>query len=342
MTTSNIRVGILGASRIAPDAIINPAKSIDSINIVGVAASNATRARVFADKHDIPYFTGRYDELVGTEMIDLVYISLTNGMHYEYALKSVKNGKHVLIEKPLCLTHREFEEIEESQKTYNVVAMEALMAEHHPWQRAMPEIIRTRGYGRILKIVSFNNFTLKGRSDFRITSKTGGGAIYDLGCYCLQFVQRLVGLDFKTVSCDSDGYGPNDIDTEFNAFFETTGGVEVEIHCSFKKPFKAHHIVECENGRLEVKNFFRSGFGYNKMKIHCTDPATGQMDIVSFEPMNFYHNQLLDLIEMIRSGDDGTRFVEAGQRVEIMEELHRVRKICRPSSEPAGDAYRFF
>ena len=342
MKKSNvIRIGILGASRIAPDAIINPAKAIDAIKIVGIAASNIKRAGEFANKYDIPFVTDDYDELVGNEQIDLVYISLINGMHYEYALKGVKNQKHVLIEKPLCLTHSEFQEINNAATTNNVVAMEALMAEHHPWQNEMPKIIHDRGYGRIRKIISHNNFVLKGKNDFRITSEKGGGAIYDLGCYCLQFVQQMAGLEYKNASCETDSYGPNDIDTEFFAVIETIDEVQVEIHCSFRKPFKAHHIVECEKGRVEVKNFFRAGFGYNMMKIHCTDLETGKTDIVSFEPMNYYYNQLIDIVDMVQSGGGKTKFIEAGQRVRIMEELRKVRKVTITGRKNTADAYCF-
>jgi predicted dehydrogenase len=208
------------------------------------------------------------------------------------------------------------------------------MVEHHPWQEEILKIICEKKYGKIKRIISYNNFILNGENDFRMVSKYGGGAIYDLGCYCLQFVQRMIGLEFNTISCQTNSYGPNKIDTEFHASLSTDDAIKVELYGSFIKPFKARHTVECEKGTIEVKNFFRAGFGYNNMYLHCTDSISGKSDVVSFEPMNYYYNQLIDLIDAIETGKFINQLMESGLRVKIMEKLHEVRKIN--DHQPSG------
>jgi dTDP-3,4-didehydro-2,6-dideoxy-alpha-D-glucose 3-reductase len=323
---NKLNIGILGASKIAPDSVIGPAKKISRISIIGIAASSPEKAKKYALQHEIPYSTGDYDELIQSDLIDLVYVSLKNDMHYEYAIKAIKNEKHVLIEKPICLNFKEYQEIEEQALKYNVVVLEAMMVRHHPWQDAIPKVIREKGYGKIKQIVSCNNFMLEGENNFRIVSKHGGGAIYDLGCYCIQFIQQITGLDFKTIACHTDSYGPNKIETEFHARL-TDEAVNVEIYCSFRKPFQAYHMVECERGTIEVKNFFRAGFGFNKMHLHLTDKASGLTEIVSFEPMNYYYNQLIDLLDTIDSGNFINQLTKSGIRVRLMEKLQAIKEL---------------
>ena len=334
MNYNKLRIGILGASKIAPDAIIEPAKNIDHISVSGIAASNPMKASDYAQKYEIPYSTGDYNKLIKSDLIDVVYVSLKNDMHYEYAIKAIDNKKHVLIEKPICLNYKEYEEIEELALKNNVVVMEAMMVEHHPWQKEILNLIRKKEYGKIKRIVSYNHYMQSGEDDFRIVSKHGGGAIYDLGGYCLQFVQRMIGLEFKTISCQTNSYGPDKIDTEFYVNISTEDDIKVELHGSFIKPFKAHHIVECEKGTIEVKNFFRSGFGCNKMHLHCTNLNSEEPEVVSFEPMSYYHNQLTDLTEAIETGKFVDQLKESGIRVKVMEKLHEIRKIT--NHQPSG------
>src|SRR5215468_471852 len=102
MTTTPLRIGILGAARIAPMALIRPARAVPEAAIVAVAARDPARARAFAAKHGIGRVADTYDALLADPEIDAIYNPLPNGLHAQWSIKAMEAGKHVLCEKPLA------------------------------------------------------------------------------------------------------------------------------------------------------------------------------------------------------------------------------------------------
>ena len=95
-----IRMGVLGAARITPDALIDPARHVPGVEVTTIAARDGTRARAFADLHGIPRVLDTYDAVVADPDIDAVFIPLPNGLHGHWTRAAVAAGKHVLCEKP--------------------------------------------------------------------------------------------------------------------------------------------------------------------------------------------------------------------------------------------------
>ena len=327
MTKKKLKIGLLGASKIAPRAIMTPCENINTIEIHGIAASSLKKAQDFADQYNIPFYTGSYHELMLNDEIDAIYIGLKNDMHYQHALDAIRNKKHVLVEKPLCLSYSEFAEIKNLGLKNNVIVMEAIMVEHHPWQAKIAELLEKKIYGNVVKLTSNIKYELQDKTDFRYAAEHGGGAYYDIGCYSLQFIQQAIGLDFQSIECFVNETGKNKNTIDFTAKCITHNGVQIEINCSFTKPSEARHIIECERGLIEVKNWFRAGFGYNKMYIHCTNKNTGVTEKISFEPMNFYHNQLVNFSERINRNAFPTEHLDAcGERIRLIEVFQTVQK----------------
>src|SRR5262245_13087654 len=97
-----LRIGILGAARIAPMALVRPARDVPEARIAAVAARDAERAARFATRHGIPRVHGSYQALLDDPEIDAVYIPLPNGLHCEWSVRALESGKHVLCEKPMA------------------------------------------------------------------------------------------------------------------------------------------------------------------------------------------------------------------------------------------------
>ena len=108
-----LRIGILGAANIAPLALINPAKENSEVVVAAVAARDASRARAFAAKHDIPRVHDDYDKLIADPDLDAVYNPLPNGLHGRWTRAALDAGKHVLCEKPFTANAAEAREIAE-------------------------------------------------------------------------------------------------------------------------------------------------------------------------------------------------------------------------------------
>jgi len=101
-----IRIGILGAAKIAPKAVINPAKNREDCEVVAIASRELSKAQAYADEHDIPTAIEGYDALVAREDIDLIYNALPPNRHLDLSVAALKTGKSILCEKPNWRAHR--------------------------------------------------------------------------------------------------------------------------------------------------------------------------------------------------------------------------------------------
>src|SRR5262245_24131525 len=106
-----MKIGVLGAARIAPAALIRPARTVDGVEVAAVAARDRTRAVAFARKHDIPVVHDSYADLLADATLDAVYVPLPNGRHAEWTLAALAAGKHVLCEKPFTANAEQAREV---------------------------------------------------------------------------------------------------------------------------------------------------------------------------------------------------------------------------------------
>ncbi|MGB3052075.1 MAG: Gfo/Idh/MocA family oxidoreductase, partial [Polyangiales bacterium] len=111
MTASDLRIGILGAARIAPMALIRPARQLDGVRVAAVAARDRARAENFAAKHGVATVHDSYDALLVDPEIDAIYNPLPNSLHAEWTLRALDAGKHVLCEKPFTSNAQEAQRV---------------------------------------------------------------------------------------------------------------------------------------------------------------------------------------------------------------------------------------
>src|SRR5438045_5485156 len=97
-----IRFGILGTARVVPHAILAPAKDTPGVEVSGIASRTLQKAKQFAEAHGIRRGFGSYEALIEASDIDAIYIALPPALHYDWALRAIEAGKHVLCEKPLA------------------------------------------------------------------------------------------------------------------------------------------------------------------------------------------------------------------------------------------------
>src|ERR1035437_4450120 len=110
---ARLRIGILGAAKIAPGALVRPARAVADVDVVSVAARDPRRARAFADKHGIGRVMPTYAALVEDPEVDAIYNPLPNGLHGRWTLAAVAAGKHVLCEKPFTANADEAAQVAE-------------------------------------------------------------------------------------------------------------------------------------------------------------------------------------------------------------------------------------
>lgn len=183
-----MRIGILGAARIAPAALIRPARAVDGVEVTAVAARDRNRAQAFAAKHGVPEVYDSYGALLGG--VDAVYIPLPNSLHAEWTLRALEAGKHVLCEKPFTSNADEAREIAEATAKSGLTVMEAFHYRYHPLALRMEEIAR-RELGRITHVETSLCFPLPKFSDIRYQLGLAGGATMDAGCYAIHCLRLL-------------------------------------------------------------------------------------------------------------------------------------------------------
>jgi predicted dehydrogenase len=188
-----VRLGILGAARIAPQALVKPARRVAGAAVVAVAARDPERARRFAAKHDIPTVHESYESLLADDSVDAIYNPLPNGLHAEWSHRALDAGKHVLCEKPFTANAAEAEAVAEHAERAGRVVMEAFHYRYHPVAQRALEIVRSGQLGAIEHVETSMCIPLPLRNDIRYRYELAGGAVMDVGCYALHMNRLLAG-----------------------------------------------------------------------------------------------------------------------------------------------------
>lgn len=194
-TAATIRIGCLGAAKIAPNALLRPARANAGADVVAVAARDRARAEAFASKHGVAKAYGSYAELLADEDIDAVYNPLPNGLHAEWTVRALEAGKHVLCEKPFTANAAEAEQVAAVAEATGLVVMEAFHWRYHPLARRMVEIIDSGELGTLQRVEAAFCFPLISRKDIRWQLSLAGGAMMDAGCYAVHMVRTLAGTE---------------------------------------------------------------------------------------------------------------------------------------------------
>ena len=250
-----IRFGILGAARIAPLALVNPAKENSDVEVAAVAARDASRGQAFARKHGIGRVHESYDALIADPELDAVYIPLPNGLHGRWTRAALAAGKHVLCEKPFTANAAEAREIAELAKNSDRVVMEAFHYRYHPLSRRVEQIITSGELGKLTRVEAALCFPLPKFSDIRYNYSLAGGATMDAGCYAVHMVRTFGGSTPEVVSAQAKLRDPR-IDRAMTAEVKFAEGHTGRIRCSMwsSRLLLISARVVGERGEMRVLN----------------------------------------------------------------------------------------
>jgi len=190
MTDHVPRWGILGAAAIG-ERVIPALQRSPTSRLVAIASRSLDKARAAAARYTIPLAFGSYEELLGSGAVDLLYLPLPNSLHHPWTRKALAAGLHVLCEKPLALNAAEARDIERAARAANRVVVEAFMYRHHPLYTRLLELLRAGVIGRVTTVGGHFSFLLDEPDSIVGSVALGGGALADVGCYCVHFA-RLV------------------------------------------------------------------------------------------------------------------------------------------------------
>jgi predicted dehydrogenase len=258
-----VTIGILGAARIAPAALIKPAIRTGRATVVSVAARDRGKATGFAAKHKIPTVLDSYQALIDDPAIEAVYIPLPNGLHGHWTIAAIAAGKHVLCEKPFTANADEARSVAEAAGSHpGVVVMEAFHYQYHPLARRMVEIVQSGELGNITDIDINFAAPLARKGDIRYQIALAGGATMDMGCYPISLL-RLLTPGPRVTGAEAKLSSPG-VDRAMDARFSLSDGGTARIRCSMFSTslLRLHAEVTGTEGSLSVFNPFAPHMGH--------------------------------------------------------------------------------
>jgi predicted dehydrogenase len=235
MTGEPLRIGVLGAARIAEEALIAPARATGH-RVVAVAARDRDRAQAFAERHGVERVLDSYTDLVADAEVEVVYNPLANGLHASWNLAAVRAGKHVLSEKPFASTGDEAAIVRDAAVAAGVTALEAFHYLHHPVAQRLMQLLDTGELGELRAVEVDMVMPAPADSDPRWSAELAGGALMDVGCYALHLARalgRFAGGEPRLVTASADEAAAHPgVDERLTAELAYPSGATARAHCS--------------------------------------------------------------------------------------------------------------
>jgi xylose dehydrogenase (NAD/NADP) len=286
-----MRLGLLSTANIN-NQILAGAAATDRIEVVAVASRNRAKADAYAAEHGIPRAHGSYEALLEDPVADAIYISLPNGMHHEWTMRALAAGKHVLCEKPYTRRPEEAEEAFDAADATGLVLMEAFMYRHHPQTKTVARLVREGAVGRLLAIKATFSFALTDLTNVRAMPDLDGGALMDVGCYCVSGSRLVAGEPVSVLA--EQVVGKTGVDMALYGTLRFPGDVVAQLEASFLAPQRQALEIVGDQGVLRVHAPWRVDWGGDVV----LETESGS-EIVTIEDGNSYTLELENLADAI-------------------------------------------
>ncbi len=289
------RWGILSTAKIARNAMIPALKESTMAEVTAVASRDGDHARTFADALGIPKAYQGYEALLADTEIDAVYIPLPNHLHKEWTVRAAQAGKHILCEKPLALNTTECEEMITAAANSGVALMEAFMYRYHPRILAARGMVHEGVVGTLKTIESAFTFKLTDPTNIRMSADMGGGALMDVGCYCVNLSRLMAGREPVAVHARAH-WAPTGVDDQMVGILDFGDGLMAHFDCGINQESRQRCILAGSDGYLELPTTFN--MGVRETLIHEEQGANVSL-VHTFPAVNMYRLIAEDFMQAI-------------------------------------------
>lgn len=259
MKKSVVNWGVLGCAGIAEKSVIPGILAANNAKLLAISSRNAgAKLEDFRNRFSPERAYPSYEELLDNPDIDAVYIPLPNSLHYEWTLKAVQKGKHVLCEKPLGISAEEVSAMKKAADENGVFLMEAFAYRHSPLTRKVKELVESGAIGKVRFMESHFCFILDNREDVRLIRSLGGGATYDIGCYNLNIIRHIIGSEPTCVIAAGEIDKETGVDMSSCVMLEFGADVKAVSYCSFTCSPRSEYTVLGDTGYIHVPAVFNA------------------------------------------------------------------------------------
>jgi xylose dehydrogenase (NAD/NADP) len=274
-----VKWGIMSTARINVKFLAG-ARQAEHVEIAAVGSRDRARGERFAREHGIGRVHEGYEALLADPELDVVYIPLPNSLHVEWTVKALEAGKHVLCEKPLSRHPHEVEHAFDVAEREGRLLMEAFMYRHNPQTRRLTELVAGGAIGRMRLIRGAFSFAATDPADVRLLTKLDGGALMDVGCYCVSGARLLAG-EPERVSAEQ-ALGGDGVDVVFAATMRFADDVLAHFDAGLALDVRDELEVVGEEGSLFLDDPW-----------HCRRPVidlrrAGAIERTELEPIDSY------------------------------------------------------
>ncbi|MGD2175242.1 MAG: Gfo/Idh/MocA family oxidoreductase [Candidatus Brocadiaceae bacterium] len=246
-----VRWGILGTADVAEKHFVPAVRGLDNSVAAAVASRDAGRAREFAERLDIPKACGSYEELITDPEVDAIYNPLPTALHAEWSIRCAEAGKPVLCEKPLAPNADAAQRMVDAFAGRGVLFAEALMYRFHPLAKRVKQMVEEGAVGEVRVIQAVFCAMCEDPANFRLRKDLGGGALLDVGSYCVSVMRMITGEEPEEV-CSAGLFSENGVDLSLVGTLRFPSGAVGSFGCGLKAEFGCSHEIYGTEGRIFV------------------------------------------------------------------------------------------
>ena len=309
------RVAIVGCGGIS-HAHGNAWRNLPEIEIVGACDEKFESLARFATEYNVQNTYNDLRQMLEKQQPDVLVVATWPSSHLKNVLEAVRSGvKGILVEKPITVNATQLEQMIQVTERANILLMEAFMYRHHPLTLAVKQKIEEGAIGEVRYARSTFSTGLTDRQNWRLRGDLGGGAVMDLGCYCINIIRYLIGREPQSVWATGKFEPINNVWETLIGTLDFGDGVTAQFDCSFGWTWRESYEVAGTEGTLSVQ----SAWGNSEGESHFT--VNGETFSVS--GVNPYAAEILDLCQAIETGTP-TRLpiVDALGNMRTIDALH--------------------
>ncbi len=245
-----VRWGFLSTSSFAANKFIPGARASSLVEVAAVASRSKEAAAAYATENGIPVAYGSYEELLADPTIDVIYNPLPNNLHVEWTLRAAQAGKHVLCEKPMAMNAAELERLRPVASQVHIA--EAFMVRLHPQWIEVRDRVRAGELGELTHAHVAFAYTNTDPGNIRNISAVGGGALYDIGCYCVAAARWFFDAEVTRALALFDRDPEFGTDRRTTGLLELGAGRHVAFSCATQSVGHQRVHLYGTKGRVEI------------------------------------------------------------------------------------------
>lgn len=312
-----IRWGIVGPGSIA-NRFAKAVQNVDCAELVAVASRDGSRAQAFAEKHGIPHVFCGYEAMAASDLVDAVYVATPHSFHKPCSELFLKAGKHVLCEKPVCVNAEEAQQLAECAASNGVFLMEAMWTRFLPAILEAQEIVNRGEIGEIIGIEADFCYPSTPNSASRLyRSELAGGALLDVGVYCLHFASLFLGSHPESITAVAHTNGVVDLHTTALLKYKNGAIANFSTAISVAKPETAY--IYGTKGQIYLPCF------YGAQELYVT-VGKDTRHIVKNYLGNGFEEEIIECCRCISAGKLHSDTLPMEESILMMQQMDTIRQ----------------